>query len=172
MVINLLVLDGLKSLHNMITSVSLLDKQNKSQLSNIIIIFLPPAVKVNSYDIDRYPAKPVQQGHNVSITCAKTPGSISEWKLSIPKQSDSLEVLYANSANFTKDANLCLEEGAVDEVTGMQNFSITLTNVHVNMSGTAIECGARQSGMSIAQTQFHHQAAILIVHREQGKHCV
>lgn len=139
MVINQLVLDGLKSLHNMITSVSLLDKQNKSQLSNI---FLPPAVKVNSYDIDRHPAKSVQQGHNVSITCAKTPGSISEWKLSIPKQSDSLEVLYVNSANFTKDANLCLEEGTMDEVTGMQNFSITLTNVHVNMSGTAIECGA------------------------------
>ena len=126
-------------------------------------------MKVISNEIDRHPAKRVQVGDNISITCAKTPGTISEWKLSILEQLDSI-ALYYSSVNLTQKVIINEEEeGAIDSATGLQNFSITLINVNINLTGAAIECGARWSEMSVAQTPFHDQAAVLIIHDSECK---
>ena len=140
-------------------SITLLDSLN---LLLTILLLLIPIVNIISEDIDRHPAKTAQEGDNVSIACSKTPGTISEWKLSSLKQSNSLEVLYINSINGTNVTNIHLEEGSINQV-GLQTFSISLINVDINMTGTAIQCGARRNRMSSSRTLFYHQAAVLIV---------
>ena len=134
----------------------------------VLFVLYGAMVKVTSDQIDQHPAIMVEEGGNVSINCAKTPRTISEWKFRIQQcNGDSLELLY--STNLTElekmDITAITAEESTDETTGMQTFSIHIIAVTIKMTGLALECGVRTSneGAREAQFKFHKTAAVLIV---------
>ena len=125
-------------------------------------------MKVTSDQIDHHPAIRVEEGGNVSIQCAKTHGTTSEWKFLIEQSNrDPLELLYSMNLTILKELDVIAitEEGRINKATGMQNFSILLINVTMRMTGIALECGARRNEGAREVLKFHNNAAVLIVHK-------
>ena len=108
----------------------------------------------------------------MSITCEKTAGTVSEWKFLI-QQSDTypLELWYSKNLTQLKEQGIKAllgpeKSSSTGETHDMQNFSILILNVQINMTGIAIVCGAKENGTADeSQVKFYNQAAILIVRK-------
>ena len=129
-------------------------------------------VQVTSDQIDHHPTLYVNEGGNVSITCAKTVGTVSEWKFLI-QQSNAypLDLRYPKNRTQLEKMNIKVlpgseESSGTGETHDMQNFSILIINAQLNMTGIAIVCGAKENEtVGESQVVFYNQATILIVHK-------
>ena len=139
----------------------------------ILVLEVRPDVQVTSNQIDRHPTVYAKERGNVSITCEKTAGTISEWKFLI-QQSDAnpLELWYSKDLTQLEELGIKAKllgpekSSSTVETHDMQNFSILILNVQIKMTGIAIVCGAKESGaVDESQVKFYNQAAILIVHK-------
>ena len=111
-------------------------------------------------------------GKNVIITCAKTSGTIGEWKFRVRCTDSNLpvrEILYTENQALLAQLGInaiANESTIIDPVTNMHNYSITLINVQTNMTGIAIVCGARRNEtVEQSQFKFYSQETVLIVNR-------
>ena len=111
-------------------------------------------------------------GKNVTITCAKTSGTIGEWKFRVRRTDSNLpvrEILYTENQALLAQLGInaiANDSTIIDTITNMHNYSITLINVQTNMTGMAIVCGARRNEtVEQSQFKFYSQETVLIVNR-------
>ena len=127
-------------------------------------------MKVSSSQIENFPSVTTEVGKNVTITCAKTSGTIGEWKFRVRPTDSNLpvrEILYTENQALLAQLGIAVvanESTIIDTITNMHNYSITLIDVQTNMTGMAIVCGAKSNETAEqSQPEFYSQAAVLIV---------
>ena len=146
---------------------------NTLAISHCVLISLVHAdVQVTSSQIDRHPTIFAEEGQNVSITCAKTAGTESDWKFRILQDDmDPLELLYSKNLTQLEQEGIHTiteESSSISESSGLENFTLVLINVKINMTGIAIVCGARGGKIfRDNRSKFYDHAAILIIN--EGK---